>query len=101
MSIDSMSFGSRSDARFGVFAPLRFEPLMLVELSIGMPSTTKSGCALPESDLMPRMRMYDEAPGAPELDTTWTLGALAASAFTMFGSFACPTAADSTVLMTV
>src|SRR6476661_7311192 len=101
MSIDSTSFGSMSDARFGVFAPLRFDPLIDVELSIGMPSTTKSGWALPDSDLMPRIRMYDDAPGAPELDTIWTFGAFAARALTMFDSLLRETAAESTVLMTV
>ena len=74
---------------------------MLVELSIGIPSTTNSGCALPDRDLMPRMRMYDEAPGAPELDTICTLGALAASALTTFDSLLCAIADESTVLITV
>ena len=66
-----------------------------------MPSTTNSGWALPDSDLMPRMRMYDDAPGAPELDTICTFGAFAASALTMFDSLLCEIAAESTVLITV
>ena len=65
-----MSFGLMSAARFGVRAAHGSRAVELVELSIGMPSTTNSGCALPESDLMPRMRMYDEAPGSPDCELT-------------------------------
>src|SRR3569833_3392023 len=86
---------------FCVMAQHRIEPLMLVELSIGMPATTNRGCALPDSDLIPRIRIYADAPGAPELETICTFGAFAASALTMFGSLAWAIAADSPVLITV
>ena len=56
-------------------APPDGSSAVMVELSIGTPSTTNSGCALPDSDLMPRMRMYEAAPDHPTAGSTCTFGA--------------------------
>src|SRR6185437_13579307 len=101
MSTDAMSSGLISDARFGVFEPVRLLPLTLVVLSIGTPSTTNSGCPSPDSDLIPRMRMYADDPGTPDSDTTDTPGALAASALTTFDSLLLAMAVESTELITL
>src|SRR4051794_38130871 len=88
ISIDSMSFGLMSAARFvaAVLALKSFGLVDVVVLSMGWPSTTKSGWASPWIVLMPRMMMDDPAPGSPDADVTSTPGALAASVLTMFGS---------------
>ena len=96
ISIDSMSVGFRSTARFIWVVPeispepssssgLKLDVDMLL-LSTGTPSMTNSGWASPRMVRVPRMRMNEEAPGSPEDCVTSTLGALAASAWTMFGS---------------
>lgn len=85
---DSMSSGLMSDARLGDAVLASMLPVALVELSTGVPSTTKSGCPVPVIVLEPRMRIDADAPGSPDADVTSTFGAFAASAFTTFDSFA-------------
>ena len=100
-----------STARFGCVVPeispdpsssigLKFDVEKL-ELSIGTPSTTNSGCAPAVTVRWPRMRMYDDAPGSPDDCVTSTLGALAASACTTFDSFDFTMSAASTALRTL
>src|SRR5947209_16283126 len=60
--------------------------VLKLELSIGTPSTTKSGWFDPRIVLMPRMLMNEPAPGSPDCCSTVTLGAFAASASTRFVS---------------
>src|SRR5439155_7401793 len=79
ISIEAMSLGLTSAPRFWETVPVtfevmpfRFSPVTVVELSMGTPSTTISGCPLPLMVLAPRMRMNDEAPGSPACDTTST-----------------------------
>src|SRR5512139_3462981 len=86
-SMDSMSFGLRSDARlaYAVDASGNSD-VLLVELSIGEPSTTNRGWPLPWIVLRPRMMIDDPAPGSPACEVMSTPGALAARAFTMLGS---------------
>src|SRR6478736_6000981 len=57
--------------------------LKLRELSTGTPSTTISGWPSEAVIVVvPRIWIWEEAPGSPDDDTTFTLGALAASALT-------------------
>src|SRR6185437_4553615 len=81
-SMDAMSSGLMSDARFWAVAPPSPDSVMIVELSIGTPSIMKSGCPSPLIVLGPRIRIYEDEPGSPDDDTTSTLGALPASADT-------------------
>src|SRR6476619_2548628 len=88
-----MSAGLISDARLGDAVPC-WPPkpvpsnvvVVTVELSIGTPSTTKSGSPVLPRVLAPRMRIEDEAPGSPEVEVTSTLGALADRAVTILFS---------------
>ena len=91
ISIEAMSLGLTSAPRFcdtvpPTFekSPLRFSPVTVVELSMGMPSTTIRGWPSPLMVLAPRIRMNEEAPGSPACDTTSTFGALPARASTKF-----------------
>src|SRR6476469_2109907 len=73
-----------------------------IELSTGTPSTTISGW--PSEAVMvvgPRIWIWDDAPGSPEADVTFTFGALAASAFTTLYSLLRWIAVESTVLRPV
>src|SRR5918996_5321329 len=113
-STDSMSFGLMSDARLVWVVP-SISPdvspstrLKLVveklELSMGTPSTTKSGCAWPVPGRpivrWPRMVTYDDAPGSPPDWVTLTLGAWAARAWTTLGSLARWSSSPETLLRT-
>jgi len=96
-----MSFGFKSTARFDTTVPsvwpnwvvcpppssirLKFD-VEKAELSIGTPSTIKSGWFGPRIELTPRMLMNEPAPGSPDCCSTVTFGALAASACTTLDS---------------
>src|SRR6185437_990641 len=83
----AMSAGLMSDARLGAVVLCSGLPsVLIVELSIGTPSTTNSGWPSPVIVLGPRIRMYDDDPGSPEDDVTSTFGALPASAETILVS---------------
>src|SRR6266516_2738675 len=104
-----MSFGFKSAARFVTTVPSPGSPpstglkldAEVAELSIGTPSTMNSGWLLPTTVRMPRIWMNDEAPGSPDWPVTWTLGALAASASTMFDSLLLSICSAETVLRTL
>src|SRR6266705_6656158 len=96
LSTDSMSAGLMAAARLVWVVPsiapevrpsvgLKSVVEKLV-LSIGTPSTTKSGWELPEfgrpTVREPRIVMYEPAPGSPLDAVTVTLGAFPASAST-------------------
>ncbi len=95
-----MSAGLTSPARLVCVVPSiapEFRPSVglksVVEklvLSIGWPSTTNSGWALPEfgrpTVRWPRIWMYEPEPGSPLEAVTSTFGAFAANASTMFHS---------------
>src|SRR6476661_338834 len=92
----SMSAGLMSAARFGT-SVLPVGPLVdIVELSIGVPSTTNNGCPVPWIVLSPRILIDDDAPGDPDCCVTTTPGAFAASAETTLVSFDCRIAVEST-----
>jgi hypothetical protein len=103
----SMSLGLMSDARLACAVPsispdpnpsfgLKFVVEMLL-LSIGTPSTTNSGWLFPDARLrVPRMRMYDPAPGSPLASVTSTFGAFPASDSTMLDSLLRVIAVEST-----
>src|SRR6185437_5768247 len=83
----AMSAGLMSEARLGALVLAVGSPsVLMVELSIGTPSTTNSGWPSPVIVLGPRMRMYDDDPGSPDDDVISTFGALPEIAETMFVS---------------
>ena len=65
---------------FGLIPPITFPPPSIVELSTGTPSTTINGSLDAESDAPLLIRIVAPAPGAPELETTFTPGTLPTNA---------------------
>ncbi len=108
ISIDSMSSGFRSAARFCMAvpsttfcaSPANTPSTALLAFEIGVPSTTNRGWLLPVSVLEPRIRMYAPAAGSPDWLVTSTFGALPASAATTFVSWL-PTTSSAETVFTV
>ena len=85
-----------SIARLELSTPAVPLPKPPEELSIGTPSTTKSGELEPLIDVLPRILMFEDAPGEPDELTTDTPATLELRAFTMLVSRAFTMSSAST-----
>src|SRR6478609_8730175 len=93
---DTSEFGADVPSSSPPFTwPGRFTPVTSIGLKfvvekvvlfIGTPSTMNSGWLDPLIVRSPRIWIAEPAPGSPDVAATWTLGALPASAWTIFDS---------------